>query len=237
MIPLVQLLNGDKEVNALNQAKDLISKKFAPCFKCPFLQRASETLIEASKFFEDSLSVVLNDRFVIAARLHFQEESIQTNSPARNDYRLTNAMNIPVLSRVQLLEEARNCRTLMALKCTQMPFYRYQFLERFGIVMCMLGERREAIIALTEAIKVAIEHKLQAHLKISIHACPLVLQLLGDETFEFFLKLAKVSHKAGDSQLFEVCKHRAIESQRSDEDRIALQEFMDSINSPQRRPT
>ena len=251
-ISLTDLLEGRQSEDALEKAKKLLTIEFSPCIQCPFLHRAWKVLVHASKHYADNLCVLLQERFLLAVRLHLPARvpvspvpmSSVSESPGtvarvpgslgpvarvplgRNDFGIP-PTSLATLSREQLVEEARTCRTLLDTKCTQMPFDLCRFLQRYGTVMCMLCERAEAVLALTEAIRVAIECKLHAR-GVLFAACLLVLHLLGNDCFEFFLLLARSAQKVGDSEVFDVCTRRAVEFASTDEQKAVLQHFLDA---------
>ena len=294
-IPLTDLLDARQSDAAMEQTKRLLSNVFSPCIQCPFLHRAWEVLCHASKYYDDNLSVVLNERFLLAVRLHLPHvgflpveredfglstgplpdlsaglptsdlltglptSDLPTGLPTSNlptglqfpstgvsspDLSAGPSTGLPTgapsskLTKEELVEEARTCRTLLDTKCTLMPFDKYRFLQRFGTVMFMLCERAEAVRALTEAIRVAIEFKLTTHRGFLIPACPLVLHLLGDnfdDCFEFFLLVAQSAHKAGNTEVLDVCTRRAAEFAHTEAQQAARQRFLDSIPTTYQR--
>ena len=230
-ISLTNLLNSSEYERALEESKVNLSKFYSPCIRCPFLQRARDILLDASNFYEDNLSVVLNERYLIAALLHLPGAIPPID---RNDFGLSDPLHATPLSREQILEEAYTCRTMLDSKCTTLPSDRYKFMSRFGTVMFMLGEKRTAIHTFTEAIQVAIEGGLLGQGESLIPTYPLMLHLLGDRSFEYFSGLVRSAYHEGNQELFDVYKDLATQSAKTKEQKEAIKHFIIQLPSNSR---
>ena len=230
-ISIADLLEGHNKQPAfeagIKQAKDVLATLFAPCIGCPFLKQSREILLDGLSYYGHNFPLLLTDLMEMSMRLKLPGAE---KPPYRNDYGLQQAQNVHSLSKeVPPLEEAHNCRNQLESTHNMTLIDRYRFKEHYGMVMFVLGEHPEAIASFKEAIRLAIEHNFPQRKGLLIPSCPLVLILLGDKLFEFYLEMAQSSYRAGNKELFEICKRRADESARTEEEKSTFHEILDNM--------
>ena len=228
-ISIAELLEGRNKQRAfgegIKQAKHVLATLFAPCIGCPFLQRAREILIDGSSYYGHNFPSLLTDLMEISVRLNLPGARVPPN---RNDYGLPKAQNVDSRSKEeQLLEEAHNCRTQFESTHNMTIMDRYRFKEHYGMVMFVLGQQPEAIESFKEAIQLAIEQHPQRW-GLLIPSCPLVILLLGDKLFDLYLGLTQSSYRAGNKELFDICKRRAKESARTEEEKSTFHQILEN---------
>ena len=232
-ISIAELLEGRNKQRAfgegIKQAKHVLATLFAPCIGCPFLQRAREILIDGLSYYGHNFPLLLTDLMEISVRLILPGAE---KPPNRTDFGLQQKQNVhrdSDVDREELLKEAHNCRKQFESIHNMTLIDRYRFKEHYGMVMFVLSEPDEAIVSFKEAIQLAIENHFPQRWGLLIPSCPLVLLLLGDKLFDFYLEMAQSSYRAGNKELFDICKRRADESARTEEEKSTFHEILDNM--------